>query len=90
MALTVAAMCGSLRSASYNQSLLDAFVSRSAGVFEVTQVPIREFPHFDQDLESGPFEPPYPAGQCPGKENRTGSTQQDTNRRQACTLPQNL
>ena len=58
MALTVAAMCGSLRSASFNQSLLDAFVARSAGVFEVTQVPIREFPHFNQDLESAPFPAP--------------------------------
>jgi chromate reductase len=49
--LRVAAMCGSLRKGSYNQSLLDEFIRRSADVFDVTQVSIGDLPHFNQDLE---------------------------------------
>jgi chromate reductase len=51
MAPAIAAMCGSLRKGSYNQALLGAFVELSSGVFEVTQVPIGDLPHFNQDLE---------------------------------------
>lgn len=58
MALSIAAMCGSLRSASFNRSLLEAFARRSDGVFAVTEVPIRDFPLFDQDVETGPFPAP--------------------------------
>lgn len=51
MTTRIAAMCGSLRAGSYNQALLDEFVARSAGVFDVEQVAVGGLPLYSQDLE---------------------------------------
>jgi chromate reductase len=50
----IAAMCGSRRRGSYNQSLLDALVQRAPEGLEIVQVDIRDFPFFSQDDESEP------------------------------------
>ena len=52
--IRVAAMCGSRRRGSYNQSLLDALIERAPGGLEIIQVDIRDFPFFSQDDESDP------------------------------------
>jgi len=50
----IAALCGSLRTASYNQALLNAVIERAPEELAVDQVDIRGFPFFDQDLEADP------------------------------------
>lgn len=50
----IAALCGSLRSGSFNQLLLNAVVERAPEGLEVHQVDIRDFPFFNQDLEADP------------------------------------
>ena len=52
----VAALCGSFRTGSYNQLLLDNAIARSPEGLEVVQVDIREFPFFNQDEEHAPPE----------------------------------
>jgi chromate reductase len=50
--MLVSAMCGSLRTGSYNQALLDAVIAKApAHGLEVTQVDISGFPVFSQDHE---------------------------------------
>jgi chromate reductase len=48
----VAALCGSRRQGSYNQSLLDTLIERAPLDLEIVQVDIRDFPFFSQDDES--------------------------------------
>ncbi len=50
----VAALCGSRRTGSYNQSLLNALIERAPEGLEFVQVDIRDFPFFSQDDESDP------------------------------------
>ena len=50
----VAAMCGSRRKGSYNQKLLDNAIRRAPADIEIFQVPIREFPFYDQDEDASP------------------------------------
>ena len=52
MTVRVAALCGSRRKASYNQKLLNNAISRAPEGLEIVQVPIRDFPFFDQDEEA--------------------------------------
>jgi chromate reductase, NAD(P)H dehydrogenase (quinone) len=50
--MRVSAICGSLRTGSYNQALLDAAILRApAHGLEIVQVDISGFPLFSQDLE---------------------------------------
>ena len=53
----VAALCGSRRTGSYNQALLDALGARAPEGLEIVQVDIRDFPFFDQGLEKTPPAP---------------------------------
>ena len=50
----VAALCGSFRSGSYNQMLLDSAVTRSPEGLEIVPVDVRAFPFFSQDEEHTP------------------------------------
>jgi chromate reductase len=50
----VAALCGSFRRGSFNQSLLDAAIERSPEGLIIEQLDITGFPFFSQDLESPP------------------------------------
>jgi chromate reductase len=50
----VAALCGSRRSGSYNQKLLDNAIRRAPEGLTIAQVAIRDFPFFDQDAEATP------------------------------------
>ena len=52
----VAALCGSRRTGSYNQKLLDNAIARAPEGLEIVQVNIRDFPFFSQDDESRPPE----------------------------------
>jgi chromate reductase len=52
--LRVAAMCGSRRKGSYNQKLLNNAIERAPEGLQIVQVPIRDFPFFDQDEEADP------------------------------------
>ncbi|PKQ37787.1 MAG: hypothetical protein CVT59_05835 [Actinobacteria bacterium HGW-Actinobacteria-1] len=53
--MRIAALCGSLRSGSFNQALLDAVIERGPAYgLEVVQAQIRDFPLFNQDLEATP------------------------------------
>ena len=52
--IRVAALCGSRRRGSFNQQLLHNAVARAPQGLEIVQVPIRDFPFFDQDEESHP------------------------------------
>lgn len=53
--MKVSALCGSFRTGSYNQSLLDALIDRAPEGLEIVQLrEIREFPFFSQDLEHTP------------------------------------
>ncbi len=54
--MRIAALCGSLRTGSYNQALLEAAIERGAAQgLEIVQAQIREFPLFNQDLEADPI-----------------------------------
>jgi chromate reductase, NAD(P)H dehydrogenase (quinone) len=48
----IAALCGSRRRGSYNQSLLDALIERAPDGLEIVPVDIRDFPFFSQDDEA--------------------------------------
>jgi len=50
----IAAMCGSRRKGSFNQSLLNALIERAPEGLEIVQVAIRDFPFFSQDDEADP------------------------------------
>ena len=50
----IAALCGSRRTGSYNQALLDALIARAPEDLEIVQVDIRDFPFFSQDDEKTP------------------------------------
>ncbi len=50
----VAALCGSMRTGSYNQALLNTAIERAPAGLEIAQVDISDFPFFVQDLESDP------------------------------------
>jgi chromate reductase len=52
--IRIAAMCGSRRRGSYNQSLLAALIEREPEGLEIVQVDISDFPFFSQDDESDP------------------------------------
>jgi chromate reductase len=52
--IRAAAICGSKRRGSYNQSLLETLVERAPEGLEIIQVGIRDFPFFSQDDESNP------------------------------------
>lgn len=52
---TVAALCGSLRRESWNRKLLAATASLASPRLAITEVPIRDLPHFDEDLEREPW-----------------------------------
>ena len=54
MTVRVAALCGSRRSGSYNQKLLNNAIEHAPEGLEIFQVPVRDFPFFDQDEESAP------------------------------------
>jgi len=55
--MIVSALCGSLRTGSYNRALLDTAVDRAPGHgLEIVSAPIGGFPLFSQDLESDPPE----------------------------------
>ena len=54
---TVAALCGSLRRESWNRTLLSATAALAAPRLAITEVPIRDLPHFDEDLERDPWPP---------------------------------
>jgi chromate reductase, NAD(P)H dehydrogenase (quinone) len=57
--MLVSAMCGSLRKGSFNQALLSAAIAHAPAYgLEITQVDIREFPFFSQDLEAEAFPEP--------------------------------
>lgn len=47
-------MCGSRRKGSYNQKLLNNAIERAPEGLQIVQVPIRDFPFFDQDEEADP------------------------------------
>jgi chromate reductase, NAD(P)H dehydrogenase (quinone) len=47
-------MCGSRRKGSYNQKLLNNAIERAPEGLEIVQIPIRDFPFFDQDEEADP------------------------------------
>ena len=51
MTVRVAALCGSRRKGSYNQKLLNNVIARAPEGLGVFQVPILDFPFFDQDAE---------------------------------------
>jgi chromate reductase len=54
--MRVAAMCGSLRTGSYNQALLDAAVAHGPSLgLEIVQADISRFPLFSQDYELAEF-----------------------------------
>jgi chromate reductase len=57
--MRIAAMCGSLRTGSYNQALLDAAIAHgpSHGL-EIVQADISHFPLFSQDFEQAEFPEP--------------------------------
>lgn len=50
----VAALCGSRRSGSFNQKLLNNLVDLAPDGLEIVQVDIRDFPFFSQDEEGDP------------------------------------
>lgn len=50
----VAALCGSRRSGSFNQKLLNNLVDLAPDGLEIVQVGIRDFPFFSQDDEGDP------------------------------------
>jgi len=52
--IRVAALCGSRRKGSYNQKLLNNAIERAPEGLEIFQVPVRDFPFFDQDDEADP------------------------------------
>jgi chromate reductase len=53
--MIVSALCGSLRTGSFNQALLDTAVERAPGHgLEIIQTSISGFPLFNQDLETAP------------------------------------
>jgi chromate reductase len=55
--MIVSALCGSLRTGSYNQALLDTAIERApASGLEIVQAPIGDFPLFSQDREADPPE----------------------------------
>jgi len=55
---SVAALCGSLRRASWNRKLLEATTALAAPHLAIGEVPIRDLPHFDEDLERDPWPAP--------------------------------
>lgn len=50
----IAALCGSRRTGSYNQALLNTLIERAPDDLGITQVDIRDFPFFCQDEEANP------------------------------------
>ena len=51
--MRIVALCGSLRTGSFNQALLNAAIERGpAHDLEIVQAEIRDFPPFNQDLEA--------------------------------------
>lgn len=53
--MRIVALCGSLRTGSFNQALLNAAIERGpAHDLEIVQADIRDFPPFNQDLEMTP------------------------------------
>lgn len=53
--MRIGALCGSLRTGSFNQALLEATIELGRGHdLQILQAQIREFPLFNQDLESTP------------------------------------
>jgi chromate reductase len=63
--MRIAAMCGSLRTGSYNQALLDAAIAHgpSHGL-EIAQADISRFPLFSQDYETAEFPEPVLAAKA--------------------------
>jgi chromate reductase len=52
---TVAAICGSLRRASWNRMLMQAAIARAPAALTITEVPIGDLPLFNEDLERDPW-----------------------------------
>jgi chromate reductase len=52
---TVAAICGSLRRASWNRKLMNAAIARAPAALTITEVPIGDLPLFNEDLERDPW-----------------------------------
>lgn len=52
---TVAAICGSLRRASWNRKLMNAAIARAPAALTIAEVPIGELPLFNEDLERDPW-----------------------------------
>ncbi|TQF77369.1 NAD(P)H-dependent oxidoreductase [Elioraea sp. Yellowstone] len=52
---SVAAICGSLRSASWNRRLMDAAIARAPAALSIREVPIGDLPLFNEDLERDPW-----------------------------------
>jgi chromate reductase len=52
---TVAAICGSLRRASWNRKLMHAAIARAPAALTITEVPIGDLPLFNEDLERDPW-----------------------------------
>ncbi len=50
----IAAICGSMRTGSFNQALLNAVIERAPAGLQIQQIDIRDFPFFCQDLEGDP------------------------------------
>ncbi len=52
---TVAAICGSLRRASWNRKLMHAAIVHAPAALAITEVPIGALPLFNEDLERDPW-----------------------------------
>jgi chromate reductase len=52
---TVAAICGSLRRASWNRKLMNAAIARAPAALTIAEVPIGDLPLFNEDLERDPW-----------------------------------
>lgn len=62
---TVAAICGSLRRASWNRKLMNAAIAHAPAALRISEIPIGDFPLFNQDLEVDPWpEPVVRAGKA--------------------------
>jgi chromate reductase len=60
---SVAAICGSLRRGSWNRKLMNAAIARAPAALTIVEVPIRDLPLFNEDLERDPWpEPVLAAG----------------------------
>ena len=63
--MRIVALCGSLRSGSYNQALLEAAIERApAHGLEIVQADISGFPPFSQDYEATGFPPQVDAAKA--------------------------